>query len=57
MVCKSVTEMNDHAKNFPNAPRMLFLHSYVNEKYIFTLRLLIILTLSRIPLCARTVPE
>ena len=22
MVCKSVTEIKDHAKNFPNAPRM-----------------------------------
>ena len=22
-VCKSVTEINDHAKNFPNAPRSM----------------------------------
>ena len=22
MVCKSVTEIEDHAKNFPNAPRI-----------------------------------
>ena len=24
MVCKSVTEIKDHAKNFPNAPRIFF---------------------------------
>ena len=31
-VCKSVTEINDHAKNFPNAPRiiqfLLLIHSH-----------------------------
>ena len=31
-VCKSVTEINDHAKNFPNAPRMLI---FVSSKRTF----------------------
>ena len=26
--CKSVTEIKDHAKNFPNAPRNLNIHEY-----------------------------
>ena len=28
--CKSVTEIKDHAKNFPNAPRSLICH--INSK-------------------------
>ena len=36
---------------------ILFLHTDVKEKYIFMLRSTNILTLSRFPLCARTIPE
>ena len=31
-VCKSVAEIKDHAKNFPNAPRLMISVQYEEEK-------------------------
>ena len=36
-VCKSVTEINDHAKNFPNAPRIFKIPNLTDKLISFQL--------------------
>ena len=57
-VCKSVSEINDHAKNFPNAPRMFVtFYLLVELRHIYSICKLYKLLENCVPLFNRVHPK